>query len=366
MRLPQSFATAEVGYGLLEMLIALAISGVLIGVLLQFAVSAHTSAGVQGEMADLQQRLRVAVETIRHEIMLAGAGPSRGPARGRLSQVFAPIAPARTGSSGVDPELSFHPDRISLLYVPDNAAQSHLVSDMATSGSSILIDGAAPGCRPGSACGFLPGTDAVLYETTGVGGAHEVFTIGSVDAATSSITPSAALSRPYARGAVVAVVIQRTFYLNQSGKRLMMYDGGRSDVPLVDHVVALHFEYYGDPRPASVPAPPAGESNCAYVGSPPVSLLTNLGGAAAKLMSEAMLTDGPVCGLSPYRFDADLLRIRRVSFTIRVEAESGEFRGTGPAFATAGWSRASSRVVADQSATVDVVPRNMVTRSVIP
>ena len=157
VRLPQSFATAEGGYGLLEMLIALAISGVLIGVLLQFAVSAHTSAGVQGEMADLQQRLRVAVETIRHEIMLAGAGPSRGQARGGLSQVFAPIAAARTGTSGADPELSFHADRISLLYVPDNAAQSHLVSDMVASGSSIVIDGAAPGCRPGSACGFLPG-----------------------------------------------------------------------------------------------------------------------------------------------------------------------------------------------------------------
>jgi hypothetical protein len=83
-------------------------------------------------------------------------------------------------------------------------------------------------------------------------------------------------------------------------------------------------------------------------------------------MSQATLTDGPACGLSPYRFDADLLRIRRVSITIRLEAESSEFRGRGAAFATAGVSRAAGRVVADQQATIDVAPRNMITRSVMP
>jgi prepilin-type N-terminal cleavage/methylation domain-containing protein len=366
VRIVQRYAATERGYGLLEMLIALAISGVLIGVLLQLAVFAHASAGVQGELADLQQRLRVAVETVRHEIMLAGAGPSHGPAGGPLSSVFAPIVPARIGTLGADPDMSFHSDRISVVYVPDNGAQSRLVSDMATSGSPIIIDGAAPGCRPASACGFVAGADALLYEATGVGGAHEIFTVGSVDASTNSITPAAALSRPYSQQAVVAVVVQRTFYLDQPGKRLMMYDGARSDVPLVDHVTALRFDYYGDPRPESVPAPPAGESNCAYAGSPPVSLLTNLGGASPKLMSQAMLTDGPPCGQSSHRFDADLLRIRRVSFTIRLEAESGEFRGRGGAFSTSGVSRASARMVADQQATVDVTPRNMITRSVIP
>jgi prepilin-type N-terminal cleavage/methylation domain-containing protein len=362
----RSCLTTERGYGLLEMLVALAISGVLIGALLHFAVSAHASAGVQGEMADLQQRLRVAVETIRHEIVLAGAGPSRGPARGPLSNVFAPVVPARTGMIGADPDLSFHSDRISVLYVPDNGAQSRLVSDMATSGSPVIIDGAAPGCAPGSACGFVAGADVLVYEATGVGGAHEIFTVGSVDVSTNSITPVAALSRPYSRRAVIAVVVQRTFYLDQPGKRLMMYDGARSDVPLVDHVVALRFDYYGDPRPESVPAPPAGESNCAYGGSPAVPLLPNLGGAGPKLMSQAMLTDGPACGESPHRFDADLLRVRRVSFTIRLEAESAEFRGRGTAFSNSGVSRSSSRVVTDQQTSVDVAPRNMVTRSVIP
>ena len=360
MNRPLSWAGSQRGYGLLEILIALAISGVLIGVLLQFAVSAHALAGAQGEVADLQQRARVAVETMRHEIGLAGAGPSRGP----LSQVFAPIVPARSGSSGADPEMSFHSDRISLIYVPDHGAQSHLASAMATSGSPIVLDGT--GCRPASACGFAAGADALIYEANGIGGAHEVFTIGSVDAAVNILTPTAALSRPYSGQAVIALAVQRTFYLDQPGKRLMLYDGARSDVPLVDHVVALRFEYYGDPRPDSVPAPPPGDSNCAYAGSPPLPLLANLGGAGPRIMSQSVLTDGPACGQSPYRFDADLLRIRRVSFTIRLEAESGEFRGRGAAFSTPGLSRSSARIAADQQTTVDVTPRNLVVRSVIP
>ena len=44
----------------------------------------------------------------------------------------------------------------------------------------------------------------------------------------------------------------------------MMYDGDRSDVPVIDHVVDLRFAYYGDPAPTSVTPPPPGSANCAY------------------------------------------------------------------------------------------------------
>jgi hypothetical protein len=146
-----------------------------------------------------------------------------------------------------------------------------------------------------------------------------------------------------------------------------VYDGMRSDVPLVDHVVDLQFSYFGDPRPDSVPPPQAGESNCAYAGSPPAPILTNLGGDAPKLMDAALLTDGPACGQSPFQFDADLLRIRRVSVAVRVEAESGEFRGgRGPMFFSPGVSRASARTVPDLQVTIDVAPRSMARRLVMP
>ncbi len=353
------------GFGLLELLIATAIGVVVLAVLLQFAVSAHTLTGVQGETADLQQRVRVAVETMRHDLMLAGAGPIRGPSRGPLNRVFAPILPARIGISGADPELSFHADRISILYVPDAAAQSSVAIDMPTAGSPITIEGNAPGCRPASACGFTVGTDVLIYESAGVGGAHDVFTVAAVDAINNLLTPSAPLSRPYVASARVVSAIRRTYYLDRVWKRLMVYDGARSDVPLVDHVVDLQFAYYGDPRPDSVPAPTVGEANCAYAGLPPASILSNLGGDGPKLMDPSLLSDGPSCGQSPFQFDADLLRIRRVSFTVRVEAESSEFRGRGTGFRTPGLSRASARTVPDVQVTVDVAPRSMARRVVI-
>ena len=348
------------GYGLIEMLIATAIGCVLLGVLLQFAVSAQISTGLQSETVDLQQRVRVALESIRRDILVAGAGPVLGPNRGPLANVFPPILPARIGVLGADAELSFQSDRISVLYVPIDVAQTTLAADMPTPVSPIVIDGTAPGCRPASACDFVAGVDALIYEPGNVGGAHEVFSVSSVDPATGALTSAAPLSRAYSGRARVTAVVRRTYYLDASGKRLMMYDGVRSDVPLVDHVVALRFEYYADPRPDAVAAPAPGESNCAYGGSPPVSILANLGGFAPKPLTAALLTDGPVCGQSPFRFDADLLRIRRVSVTIRIEAESAEFRAGGPAFASPGIARGGNRMLPDLETTIDVTPRNMV------
>ena len=354
------------GFGLLELLIATAIGVVVLAVLLRFAVSAHTLTGVQGETIDMQQRLRVAVETMRHDVMLAGAGPIRGPSSAPLNQVFPPILPARIGMTGSDSELSFHPDRISVVYVPADGPETRLIADMASASSPIAIDGTPPGCRAASACDFTVGTDVLIYDAGGVGAAHEVFTVGAVDAAGNLVTPSAPLSRPYLAAAQVAAVVRRTYYLDVPGKRLMMYDGARSDVPLVDHVVGLQFAYYGDPRPDSVPPPAPGTSNCAYAGVPPVSLLANLGGEGPKPMSASLLTDGPACGQPPFRFDADLLRVRRVSFTIRVEAESAEFRARGIGFATPGVSRASARTVSDLQTTLVVAPRNLANRILIP
>jgi hypothetical protein len=347
------------GQGLIELLVAAAIGLLVLSVLLQFAVSAHTLTSVEGETADLQQRLRVAIEMMRHDLMMAGAGPSRGPSRGALAAIFPPIIPARVGMSGSDPEVSFHADRISLLYVPGDASQSRVMSPMPSAASLIAIDGLAAGCRVASACGFTAGMDVLIYEVPDVGGAHEVFSVGAVDVANNLLTPGAPLSRAYSSHARVAAVVRRTYYLDTTGKRLMMYDGARSDVPLVDHVVDLRFVYYGDPRPGSVPPPQTGGLNCAYAGSPPMSVLADLGGEGPKIMPAAMLTDGPVCGEHPYTFDADLLRVRRVSCTIRVEAESAEFRARGIGFLSPGTSRASAKRVGDLQTTIDVAPRNL-------
>jgi type II secretory pathway pseudopilin PulG len=354
-------ALSQHGYVLLEMLIAAAIAGALLSVLLRFTLAVHATVAVQGDVADLQQRLRVAVESVRRDLLLAGAGPSRGAGRGPLARVLPPIVPARLGSVAADPELSFFDDRITLVYVPQTPAQTTIVAGMVDAASPLVIDGNAPGCPPGRACEFAAGDRALVFEPGGAGSPHETFTVAAADTVGNMLTPSTPLSRAYPAGSRVVAVVQRVYYFDRAGKRLMVYDGARSDVPIVDHVVDLRFSYLADPRPDAIPPPAIGAVSCVYAGSPPVALLTNLGGLAPKRLTDAQLTDGPVCGAVWNRFDADLLRIRRVVFTIRLEAESAEFRGTGSGFSTPGFSRSGTRYVPDVQATIDVAPRNMAT-----
>jgi len=114
-----------------------------------------------------------------------------------------------------------------------------------------------------------------------------------------------------------------------------------SALPLIDHVVDLQFAYFADSHPASVAAPLDGAGNCAYgAGDPPPPLLAALGAGTIVELPLARLTDGPYCGVAPNRFDADLLRIRRVRVTLRLQAANGRLR--------------------DLEVTFHVAPRNMV------
>jgi type II secretory pathway pseudopilin PulG len=344
------------GYVLVEMLVSTAIVGALLGVLLQFAIAAQGAVGVQADVADLQQRMRVATDSLRHDLLAAGAGPSNGAWRGPLIDVLAPILPARTGSSGADPELAHHADRISITYVPDTRSQTVLLADMAGPGAPLVIDAYAPGCPAGGSCGFARGDRALVFSTE----AHEVFTVSATDPAWPSVSPGASLAHAYPAGSRVAGIVQRVYYLDRPGKRLMVYDGDRSDLPLVDHVVDLRFTYYVDPAAVGVRPPPPGVASCAYApGTPPIPLLDELGGTAPTPVPPARLTDGPVCGQAPHRFDADLLRLRRIGVTIRLETESAELRGSGPAFLTRGTSPGGNKYVPDVQVTFEVAPRNM-------
>ncbi len=328
---------------LIEMLVATAIAGVLLGVLLQFATRAQQAVRVQSEAVDLQQRLRVAVESIRRDLLAAGAGPALGRSRGALGRVLPPVLPSRVGTMGADAELSFYTDRISIMYVQAGSPESRLLLPLAGPGGPVVIDTEAPTCASGTACGFQAGDRALIVEPSNAGGAYDVFTVAAADGSVGALSPAGSLSWIFPVPSAVVRVVQRVYYLDRAGKRLMLYDGDRSDLPLVDRVIDLRFTYFADPSPAAVPSPPDGESSCAYAaGPPPISLLQDLGGVAPKEIGAAALTDGPVCGWPPHRFDADLLRLRRIRIFLRLEAP------------TPGQS--------DLQATFDVVPRNLAAR----
>jgi hypothetical protein len=321
---------------------------------------AQASVRTQGDRADLQQRLRVAVEALRRDLTAAGAGLSSGLPRGPLVDLFAPVLPARAGRTRADPDVSYQADRISILYVPAGASQTRLTQAMTSADGPLVIDSNAPGCPSGNLCGFNRGDRVLLYASSASDGSYDVFTVFGADATQALLIPDEPLSRTYPAGSRIATIVQRVYYLDRAGRRLMVYDGDRSDVPLVDHVVDLQFTYYADPASTSVTPPAEGASNCAYSpGVPPVPVLTDFGGTTLVPLSAAQLTDGPVCGRAPRRFDVDLMRIRRIGVSLRIETEGAEFRGTGLAFANPGISRDADRYIPDLRVTFEVAPRNM-------
>jgi hypothetical protein len=132
-----------------------------------------------------------------------------------------------------------------------------------------------------------------------------------------------------------ATIISRTYYLNPgtgtSPPQLIRYNGASSDAPVADHVVALGFAY----------------------------LEETLSGLAAIDPSE--FVDGPWLpnAIDADRYDADLLRIRVVRATLRVEASAASLRGASPDwFARPGTAR-GSRFLRDQVVAFDAAPRQL-------
>jgi hypothetical protein len=176
------------------------------------------------------------------------------------------------------------------------------------------------------------------------------------------------------------------------GFALMRYDGYRSDLPVADHVVDLSLHYFGEPRGSALvldpgdptgpwthygPRPPplghdnprdtwpAGE-NCLFTAGPGghAPRLPPIGAAEGGLvpLDAGLLSDGPWCHDAgrPLAFDADLLRIRRIAVTLRVETPTPFLRGpAGALFARAGSGSAGALFVPDRTESIDITPPNL-------
>ena len=300
------------GFSLVETLVAMTIALIVVGGAASLILPSRGLAASRSETADMQQRLRVAADTLYQRINGAGAGAYGGADPGPLTDTVAAILPYRAGTASPDPSGSFRRDVITVFSVPRN------------------------GTQPIATTYWLKRED---------------------------------LTESY---------------------QLMAVDGSNGiDVPVVDHVVALEFEYFGDPKPPTMRKPlsdpigpwttygpkpsltadayfSAGE-NCVFVSDgsstpqPRLAILEAAGGALAALAS-AQLTDGPWCpnDTAPDRWDADLLRIRGVGVRIRVQAALSALRGpAGALFVNGGTSRGGNQWLPDIDVRVQVAPRNL-------
>jgi prepilin-type N-terminal cleavage/methylation domain-containing protein len=353
----------QAGYSLVEMLISTAIMLVVTGAIFTLMNPAQGNAQAQPEVADIQQRMRVGTDVLFKEIMMSGAGPYQGPVTGSLVNFFASIVPRRVGDVGADPVVgagSFTTDKITLTYIPNSYSQT-TISDAMPPQSAELKVNPQTNCPSGQdLCGFTEGMDVIIFDTSGN---WDTFTITHVqDSAGHLQHRGQDLNYSYQSGASITQVVTNTFYLNRATNQLMKYDGHAADVPLVDNVVGLTFQYFGDPNPPTQPKPGAGVANCLYDAAgnyiaPPV--LTATDGSFVELTA-ANLADGPYCGSGDNRFDVDLLRIRKVKVTLRMQTGMASLRGNDPTrFLNRGTAVGGDRYVPDYQMQFEVTPRNL-------
>jgi hypothetical protein len=345
----------EAGYTLTELLISTAIMLTVTASIFSLMTPAQGTAQTQPETSDMQQRLRVGSDTLFKELVMAGAGPYQGPVRGSLVNFFAPILPRRIGRLNPDPFATFKSDTITLSYIPNSYSQTTLSDPMPNVSAELKVhpENNCPG-NGVNLCGFTAGMDVIIFDDTGH---FDLFTITNVqDAAGHLQHRGSQMSKEYERDvSSVTEIVSNTFYLNRATNQLMRYNGGASDLPVVDNVVDLEFQYFGDTAPPLLP------EACVLDGSgnPLLPTLTVTEGGLARL-TQAMLTDGPWCGGGENRFDADLLRVRKVRVMLRVQAATAGVRGSDTAlFRNPGTAQLGDRLVPDYEVSFEVAPRNL-------
>ena len=385
---------SEGGFTLVEMLVAVGIMVTVTGAI--FAVFAPTQGTfqAQAELSDLQQRLRVGVESVAKDLVMAGAGTYGGPAAGPLVNFFAPILPYRVGTAGADAPGTARSDAVTIVHVPATPAQTTIHDAMPSSSTEVTVN-QQPGCPSGGdSCGFSDGMRVAIFDAAGF---FDVFTVTSVASSVLHLRHrDGGGSWAYEAGAYIAQVSSDTYYFEATALQLRRFDGYQTDLPVVDNVVGLSFEYFGEPSAPALRRPltdpqgpwttygpkppaidvdrgadswPAGE-NCVFAVNGPnqVSRLASLGSPEAALvpLTQAMLTDGPWCPdpNALNRYDADLLRVRRVSVTLRVQTGAASLRGSASTasdalFRRGGTSLGGYRYVPDEEIRFDVTPRNL-------
>jgi hypothetical protein len=360
----------------------------------------------------MQQRLRVASDTVQKDLVMAGAGMYSGGMVGTLDAYFSPLLPHIVGTVNPDPAGTFHANpqcpatcasAVTIMYVPTTTAQTTISTDMPTPSAELKV-AAQSGCPVADPlCGFKSGMRVLIMN---LDGDYDIFTITNVQGDALHLQHrDDKFTTAYPAGSFITQVVSHTYYLEDNGSdtfRLRHYDGYQTDLPLVDNVVDFRVEFFGDPSPPQVlkpatdsvgpwttygPRPPAlGIDNAKDIWAPGENCIFQVDGATGLqvarpematlgaangppvLMPASMLTDGPWCPADvntsgdamPNKYDADMLRVRQVRITLRVQVANAVLRGpAGTFFRHGGSSRGGERFVPDQEIRFDIAPRNL-------
>jgi hypothetical protein len=265
----------------------------------------------------------------------SGGGPPVEPASIRLSSWLPPILPRVVGLDGADRDDSAATDRLSILTVADGAPQA-------------AVRRLPPrwAFRPGptcpavvDGCGLRDGMPVLWLE------ARPGLQLGEADAVDAASLDVLGVT-PAADAALVAGVEVVSYRFDAARGELLRGRAGGRGLAVAGHVAAFAVELWGDGDPPTGPRFAPGDETCVTLadGRPRLAAWAAPGAPSIRL-DIARLSDGPWCGTAPFRFDADLFRVRRVRVRLRLEADGDAVRGRDPA-----------REVRDIDVVIDVAP----------
>ena len=348
---------SESGYSLVELLVSSAVMLTVTGAIFGLMNPAQGTTQAQTEVADMQQRMRVASDAIFKELVMAGAGVYQGATTGSLLNFFAPVLPRRGG----DGPTVFRDDALLLTYIPNNYSQTTISSPMPPNSNELKVTD-VPNCpKHDQLCGFEAGMVVIIFDDAGH---FDTFEITKVqDDAAHLQHQGYDLNYAFQTGAHITQGSRAGFYRDATTNQLRKTNGWTGNTPLVDDMVDLKFAYFGDPNPPKYPKPDAGEANCLYDASGnllPLPVLPLSDGSLSALtaadadrrpvlrLRAEPVRRRPAADPEDPRHDADAGRLRR-----RCAARTPR-SGPIPASLAGG-----GRSVPDYTVTFEMTPRNL-------
>lgn len=205
------------GFSLLEALIALFLTGVVVASVFEVYVNQHKNWIIQGEITDMQQNARVAIDELTRQIRMAGNELPLG-----VPAIMA---------------YNTNPDTIVITYAVDGC-DAPLEHKMPNTSSELRCDGHDISC-------FYKGQWIYIFHPDSGGG--EFFEITKVQVAASHIQHNTMpLSRIYDAGAIVISLERVKYYIDYSDSlhpNLMIVLPGQSPQVYAENIDDLQFQY---------------------------------------------------------------------------------------------------------------------------
>lgn len=222
---------SEHGFTLVELLIALLITGIVVTAGYGLYLNQHEGWLIQEEITNMQQNIRATLHELETRIRMAGFGLPGG---------FQPIYAANT-----------NPDTITILFQNEFRCETIIEHSMPLPSSELRCDGHDISC-------FEADTWAYIYDPFADTG--EFFYITLVQVAASHIQHNTdPLSRCYPQGSIVTMVDMYKYYIDNADTNhpnLMLQREGNQSYVYAEDIEDLQFRY-GLANGVFVDVPPA-------------------------------------------------------------------------------------------------------------